>query len=67
MKKYYYTIIRKYYGINYSVDISEEEDCFIFNTETEAKQCLKSIFNNGDWMEDERYGKVRYYIEQVRE
>ena len=46
-------------------DISEDEDCFIFDTEREANECLKLIFNNGCWIDDIQYGKVRYYVEQV--
>lgn len=66
MKEYYYTIIRKTYGLpDYlNVDLSEEEDCFCFNTEYEANKCLEVLFNNGEWMHDERYGKVRHYVER---
>ena len=48
-------------------DLSEEDDCFIFDTEREANECLKLIFNNGDWIDDIQYGKVRYYVERVPE
>ena len=67
--KYYYTIMMKTYGLpDYlNKDLSEEEDCFIFDTEREANECLKSIFNNGDWIYDIQYGKVRYYVERVTE
>ena len=60
-----YTIIRKHYGKpDYlNVDLSTEDDCFLFDTVTQAKQCLESVFNGGLWMYDERYGKVRYYID----
>ena len=66
MSKEYYTIVRKYYGLpDYlSTDLSEEEDCFSFDTEYEANKCLRDIFANGEWMEDEKYGKVRYYVER---
>ena len=68
MSKEYYTIVRKYYGLpDYlSTDLSEEEDCFIFDTEYEANKCLRDIFANGEWMEDEKYGKVRYYTVERR-
>ena len=54
MSKEYYTIIRKYYGLpDYlNTDLSKKEDCFAFDTEYEAKQCLRDIFENGEWMED---------------
>lgn len=46
MSKEYYTIIRKYYGFpDYlNTDLSKKEDCFAFDTEYEAKQCLRDIF-----------------------
>ena len=55
MKKEYYTIIRKYYGFPdcFDIDLSEKEDCFTFETEDEAKKCLRDIFANGEWMEDQ--------------
>ena len=67
--KYYYTIMMKTYGIPdyFNKDLSEEEDCFIFYTEREANECLKLIFNNGNWIDDIQYGKVRYYVERVPE
>ena len=67
--KYYYTIMMKTYGLPdyFNKDLSEEEDCFIFYTEREANECLKLIFNNGDWIDDIQYGKVRYYAERVTE
>ena len=66
MNDYYYTIIRKYEGLpDYlNTDLSEEDDCFCFDTEYEANKCLSLIFNNGNWMLDEKYGVVRYYGEQ---
>ena len=66
MEKYFYTIVRKYYGIpDYlNDDLSEEYDCCIFDTEAEAAHCIKTCFNNGEWINDERYGKVRYYYER---
>ena len=67
--KYYYTIMMKTYGIPDYLDndLSEEEDCFIFDTEREANECLKSIFNNGNWIDDVQYCKVRYYVKRVSE
>ena len=68
--KYYYTIMMKTYGLPDYLDndlSEEEEDCFIFDTEREANECLKSIFNNGNWIDDIQYGKVRYYVERVTE
>lgn len=67
--KYYYTIMMKTYGLpDYlDEDLSKEEDCFIFYTEREANECLKLIFNNGNWIDDIQYGKVRYYVERVTE
>ena len=64
MSKEYYTIIREYYGFpDYiNTDLSEKEDCFAFDTEYEANQCLRDIFKNGEWMEDERHGKIRHYV-----
>lgn len=46
MSKEYYVIVRKYYGLpDYlSTDLSEEEDCFSFDTEYEANKCLRDIF-----------------------
>lgn len=66
MGKEYYVIMREHYGFPeyLDTDLSDEEDCFDFDTEYEANQCLKQIFNNGEWMKDERYGKVRYYVER---
>lgn len=51
MSKEYYTIIRKYYGLpDYlNTDLSKKEDCFAFDTEYEAKQCLRDIFENGEY------------------
>lgn len=53
VSKEYYTIIREYYGFpDYiNTDLSEKEDCFAFDTEYEANQCLRDIFKNGEWME----------------
>lgn len=67
--KYYYTIMMKTYGLPdyFNKDLSEEDDCFIFDTEREANECLKLIFNNGNWIDDIQYGKVRYYVERVTE
>ena len=66
MKNKYYTIIMKTYGLPdyFNKDLSEE-DCFIFDTEKEANKCLELIFNNGNWIDDIQYGKVRYYIEEL--
>ena len=67
--KYYYTIMMKTYGLPdyFNKDLSDEEDCFIFDTEREANECLKSIFNNGEIIDDEQYGRVRYYVGRVKE
>lgn len=54
-----YTIYRKYYGLpDYLSHCMEndEDGAFIFDTEYEANECLKQIFANGDWIEDEKYG-----------
>lgn len=66
MNKEYYVIMRKCYGFpDYlNTDMSDEEECFSFNTENKANKCLRDIFKNGEWMEDEKYGKVRYYVER---
>ena len=65
---FYYTIIRKYYGLpDYlNSDLSEEEECFIFETEKEACRCIDLIFEHGYWMHDERYGKIRHYVERKK-
>ena len=66
MNKEYYVIIRKYYGCpDYiSTDLSKDTGDFAFDTEYEARQCLRIVFENGEWIEDEKYGKVRYYVEK---
>lgn len=66
MKKEYYVIIRRYYGIpDYcDTDLSKEEDCFAFDTEYEANKCLRDIFENGEWMEDMKHGKIRHYVKK---
>ena len=65
---YYYTIFMKRIGFPHNdIDLSEEEDCFIFDTEQEANVCLKLIFNNGEVIDDEQYGRVRYYVQRVKE
>lgn len=28
---------------------------------------MREVFENGEWMEDEKYGKVRYYVERIEE
>ena len=63
-----YVIMRKYYGLpDYlNTDMSEEDEVFSFNTEREANKCLRDIFKNGEWMEDEKFGKVRYYVEMMK-
>ena len=45
--KYYYTIMMKTYGLPdyFNKDLSEEEDCFIFESEREANECLKLLCN----------------------
>lgn len=65
---YTYTIYRKYYGLpDYLSHCMEndEDGVFIFDTEYEANECLKQIFANGDWIEDEKYGKCRYYAGKI--
>ena len=57
-----YTIVRKSYGYNDHVYLGKEDDSFIFDSKKEAEECLKLLFNNGEWMQDERYGEVRYYV-----
>ena len=42
----------------------ENDVCFAFDTEYEAKRSLRDMFENGGWMEDEKYGKVRHYVER---
>ena len=66
--KYYYTIFMKRIGFPYyDIDLSENEDCFVFDTEQEANVCLKLIFDNGEIIDDEKYGRVRYYVGRVKE
>lgn len=64
----YYTIIMKYYGLpDYcNIDLGKEEDCFLFDTEQEAKHCIELCFENGAWFNDLKYGKVRYYVEKKK-
>ena len=58
-----WTVVRKYYGFsdNHNVYLGKNNDVFVFDTEEEATECINNIFKGGDWFEDERYGKVRYY------
>ena len=66
--KYYYTIFMKTIGLPHDdIDLSDEEECFAFDTEKEANECLKLIFNNGEIIDDEQYGRVRYYVGRVKE
>ena len=66
--KYYYTIFMKRIGFPYyDIDLSDEEECFAFDTEQEANECLKLIFDNGEIINDEKYGRVRYYVGRVKE
>nr|DAO66685.1 MAG TPA: hypothetical protein [Caudoviricetes sp.] len=63
--KCYYTIIRKYYGFSseYDTDLSTVDFLnFSFDTLKDAELCLKLLFNNGEWMNDLRYGKIRHYV-----
>ena len=62
----YYTIIMKYYGLpDYcNIDLGKEQDCFLFDTEEEAIHCIAICFENGSWVNDMKYGKVRYYVEK---
>lgn len=67
-EKYYYTIFRKAIGFPHDpIDLSDEEECFAFDTEQEANECLKLIFDNGEIIDDEQYGRVRYYVGRVKE
>ena len=47
MENCYYTIFEKSYP--HDIDLSEEENCFIFDTEEQAKKCLNDIFNDKDY------------------
>lgn len=62
-----WTIVRKYYSLpddmNTYLGKEEDGDCFIFDTELEAIHCLNVLFEHGEWIEDEKYGKVRYYAD----
>ena len=52
-----YTIARKsigYYG--------SDTLLAIFETEREADECLKIVFENGEDFSDERFGRIRYYV-----
>jgi len=64
--KTYYTIIRKTYGLsdNYNIDLGKQNDCFLFDIEREAYKCLELMFDNGLWINDIQYGKIRYYVEK---
>lgn len=66
MGESYYTIIRKFYRApSYiNMDLSEEDNSFCFDSESEANHCLNLIFNNGEWMQDEKFGKVRHYVDK---
>jgi len=66
--KEYYTIIMKYYRLPEScnVDLGKENDSFLFYTEKQASKCIELCFNNGEWFNDMKYGKVRYYIEKIQ-
>ena len=61
-----YTIVRKTIGLPDYLNtyLGKEEDCFIFETEYEAKECLQLCFENGALINDDRYGKVRYFVEE---
>ena len=62
----YYTIIMKQYGIpKYcNIDLGKEDNSFLFKSEKQAYNCLELCFENGSWFNDEKYGKVRHYIEK---
>ena len=55
MENYYYTIFRKDYP--HDIDLSEEEECFIFDTEKQAIECIKSIFNDKEYYVGKTKGK----------
>ena len=64
MKDYYYTLTRRsILGENYDHDMDNEEDGICcFNTEIEANKCLRECFDNGAWFDDERHGRIRYFV-----
>lgn len=43
----------------------DDADTWLFETEKEALMALSLCFENGEEMEDERYGRCRYYVEPV--
>ena len=55
MENCYYTIFEKSYP--HDIDLSEEENCFIFDTEEQAKKCLNDIFNDKDYYIGKTKGK----------
>lgn len=59
-----YTIVRRTIGLpDYFDDyLGKDEECFLFDTEHEANKCLQLCFENGENINDERYGLVRYFI-----
>lgn len=64
MKKNYYAIIRNQYNVPSYLDkdLSEVDKCFAFDTEEEAKEVVKTNFNDGKWIRNKKFGKVRYYV-----
>ena len=61
-----YTIVRKTIGLPDYLNtyLGKEEDCFLFETEHEAKECLQLCFENGANINDEKHGMVRYFISE---
>ena len=65
-----YTIARKFIGYPGPESLlanGPEGDAFIFETKEEAKECLKSIFKNGEVFYDERFGRLRHYVTEYHE
>lgn len=61
-----FTIMRHLYGCPLAdTNLCDIEDCFLFYSSYEAEKCLRLCFNNGAWLNDDKYGKCRYYIEEV--
>lgn len=57
-----YRIVKYDCGYTYNLD-DEEDGIYLFDTEAEAYRCLEICFDNGKWINDERYGRIRYYVE----
>lgn len=57
-----YRIVRYSYGYTHNMD-NDEDGIFLFETEREAYKCLELCFNNGEYFDDEQYGRIKYYVE----